>query len=168
MSLPTIFERTSPDDDQVAFERGPAIIGGASAGFIATVATAIPILMVNREMLETNIAGLYGLDGILVAGLIAHLAHGTLFGVIFAFILTDPTLVRIPESGLKMIVAGIFYGIALVVVGIGFVMPVWLNAISLAGAPEVFHLTPELLAWHLLYGLVLGLLYPDFEKYSRR
>lgn len=167
MNLADVLDRSTVEHDKPVLEENPALKGGAVAGFVATVATAIPILAMNPALLETTIAGMYGFEGVLAVGIVAHLAHGTLFGLVFAFVMSDPSLVRVTEWRWKTLVAGIVYGLMLTVLGTGFILPVWLGAIGLTAVPDFLVVTPALLGWHLLYGAVLGSLYPEFEALSR-
>lgn len=167
MNLTDVLERRRVEHEEPVLEENPALEGGAAAGFVATLATAIPILLIDASLLDTTIAGMYGFEGVLPVGIVAHLAHGTLFGTVFALVMSDPSLVRVTEWRWKTLFAGVVYGVMLTVVGTGFVLPVWLGATGLAPAPEILFVTPALVGWHLLYGAVLGGLYPEFEWLSR-
>jgi hypothetical protein len=137
---------------------------GAVAGLLATVAMGVAITLTNELTLQRAIAGLYGQEGSLVAGWAAHLAHGTLFGLVFAGILTDPTFYDLTDSVLKTAVLGVCYGLLLAIAGAGFVMPVWLSLVGFPNPPAVLNLNAPILGWHLLYGVALGGLYPPLQK----
>lgn len=141
------------------FENRPAWFGGALAGLLATVAMGVAITVTDLGVLRSSIAGLYGFEGSLLVGWVAHLAHGTVFGVVFAAVLSDPGFHRIERWVWKTTVAGAVYAVVLAVVGAGFVMPVWLGLVGAAGA-EVPMVTAPSVAWHLVYGVVLGVVYP--------
>jgi len=153
-------EQYQRGEPSAPFETRWAWRGGAVAGAIATVATGIAISAVDLSTLRIAIAGLYGFQGQLIAGWIAHLAHGTLFGMIFAAILADPGLYRVSERHWKTIVAGVVYGLVLAVAGAGIVMPIWLGAVGVDLELTIPHVTVPLLAWHLVYGVVLGGVFP--------
>lgn len=127
---------------------------GAASGAIATVTMGLAISLTDVEMFVT-IAGLYGQAGNLVAGWLAHIAHGTIFGVIFAVALADPLLEDVPSSYRRSIVAGVAFGLVLTVVGAGIIMPIWALAVGLDG-PGIPYVTVASFAWHLVYGVVLG------------
>ena len=76
------------------------------------------------------IAGLYGASGSLAVGWVAHLVHGTVFGVIFAVVLSDSSLAKVSEWVWKSVLVGVGYGLVLAVVGAGLIMPMWLEAIG--------------------------------------
>ena len=48
-----------------------------------------------------------------MAGWLAHLAHGTLFGLVFALVLSDPGLYRVTDWAWKTVLAGVVYGFVL-------------------------------------------------------
>jgi len=145
------------------FESAWAIRGGAVAGILATGVMGVAISLMRLETLQMAIAGLYGQGGNLIAGWIAHLLHGTIFGVGFAGLLADPGLHRLTEWAWKTVLAGIVFGLLLALIGAGFVMPVWLSAVGAAPIPPVPNVTVELVIWHLIYGGVLGAVFPYFE-----
>lgn len=142
-----------------AFETRWAWKGGALAGLVATAVMGVVISLTSLATLRLAIAGLYGFEGNLTAGWVAHLAHGTLFGVVFAAVLTDPALYRLSERVWKTTVAGIVYGLVLAVVGAGILMPIWLSATGFADPPSIPNVTTSSLVWHLVYGAVLGVLF---------
>lgn len=133
---------------------------GAAAGFVATLATILVVLPLEPEFFGDTIAGMYGLEGVLVAGLLAHLIHGTLFGVVFAAVLSDPILVGVTNSLQRSVLAGLIFAMVLAVVGTGFILPTWMQFIGLTDLPEIPYLTETLVGWHALYGLVLGAVFP--------
>jgi hypothetical protein len=146
------------------FEETPRLQTGITAGFVATVVTAVAMLVAGTDLLSSTIPGMYGVENALVVGLVAHLVHGTIFGLVFAVVLSDPELVGITNSLVKTIAAGVVYGTVLAVVATGIIMPVWINAVGVVSAPTVPYITTGLLGMHLLYGLVLGALFPFVEQ----
>lgn len=133
---------------------------GGAAGLIATVVMGAAITGMHVPTLRLAIAGLYGQSGNFVVGWIAHLLHGTLFGVVFALLLSDPGLHRVSEWYWKTIVAGVVYGMMLAIVGAGIIMPIWLGFAGFTTPPSIPNVTTTTLVWHLIYGLVLGGLFP--------
>jgi hypothetical protein len=148
------------EDDVEPFDKSPALKGGVLAGFVATLATSLVILAVDSAMLSDTIAGMYGFEDALAVGLVAHLFHGTVFGVIFAFILSDPGLARLTEWLWKTALVGIAYGLVLALVATGFIMPAWIEFVGVTEISTMPYITTSLVAWHVLYGLVLGVLFP--------
>lgn len=144
-----------------AFEGAWAWKGGAVAGFAAAIVMGVAISIVELDTLRLAIAGLYGFEGNLVAGWIAHLAHGTLFGLIFAGILSDPSLHRIDDWAWKSAVAGVIYGLVLAVLGAGIIMPMWQGVVGVPTQGSIPNVTTPTVLWHAIYGVVLGGLFPS-------
>lgn len=138
--------------------------GGAIAGFVATVAMGFAITLVDASTMRLAIAGLYGQSGSLLAGWIAHLVHGTLFGMLFAVILSDPGIYRVADWYWKTIVAGVVYGLVLAIGGAGIIMPIWLTVAGFPAPPSIPNLTASLLVWHLVYGVILGAVFSALKN----
>jgi hypothetical protein len=153
MSVDGESEREETTRVPAAFRTGWAWKGGALAGLVATAAMGAVVTVTQLATLRMAIAGLYGFEGNLLAGWTAHLVHGTLFGLVFAAVLTDPALYRVSEQVWKTVVASVVYGVVLAVAGAGILMPIWLSAVGFADPPSI-------LLWHLVYGAVLGGLFP--------
>jgi sterol desaturase/sphingolipid hydroxylase (fatty acid hydroxylase superfamily) len=152
------------EDAAGPFESVWAWRGGAVAGFGATVVMGVTMTVMNLAVLQEAIASLYGMQGSLVAGWIAHLAHGTLFGALFALVLADPGLHRLTEWRWKTLVAGVVFALVLAVFGAGIIMPIWLGVAGFPTPPSIPNVTMPLLLWHLVYGIVLGALFPAVER----
>ncbi|MFB6308416.1 MAG: histidine kinase [Haloarculaceae archaeon] len=146
---PETMEVTTP------FERGLRWQRGALAGFVAAVVMAVIIAVADLAILRDAIAGLYLQEGSLVAGVLAHVVHGTLFGVLFAVVLSDPALTQVGEQFSKTVAAGVVFALVLALVGAGVVMPMWLDTVGAATLP-VPYVTGPSLVWHVVYGAVLG------------
>jgi hypothetical protein len=151
------------DEALEPFESEWSVRGGAAAGAVATVVMGIVNMVTDLPTLRVAIAGLYGFSGNLVAGWIAHLVHGSLFGVVFAVILADPGLHGLTDDRRRTLVAGIAYGLVLAVIGAGIVMPIWLWSVGVTPQPSIPHVAGATLTWHLVYGLVLATLFPALE-----
>lgn len=143
-----------------AFEHRWRWRGGALAGLLAAVAMGAVISITNLDTIRLAIAGLYGLRGSLLAGWLAHVVHGTLFGLLFAAVLSDPGLARVGERHRLSVPAGLVYGVVLAVAGAGVIMPIWLTLAGVPDPPTVVNLDPPVLLWHLVYGGVLGSVFP--------
>ncbi len=163
MSVNNDHDQGIGDETATPFEATWAWKGGGIAGFLATVVMGTVISVMHLPTLQLAIAGLYGQSGNLIAGWVAHLVHGTLFGMIFALLLSAPGLYRVTEWYWKTIVAGIVFGMMLAVVGAGIIMPIWLGVTGFSTPPPIPNVTTPLLLWHLIYGLVLGGLFPVLE-----
>lgn len=163
MSLDRDTDLDTRTDATDPFEARWSWKAGGLAGFVATVAMGAAISVGHLPTLRIAVAGLYGQSGSLAAGWAAHLLHGTLFGGLFALLLADPGLHRLSDWYWKTVVAGVVYGTMLAVAGAGIVMPIWLGAVGFPTPPSIPNVTVPLLLWHLVYGLVLGGLFPVLE-----
>ncbi|WP_336325913.1 hypothetical protein [Halovenus sp. HT40] len=151
-------------DSESAFDVPVAWRGGAVSGCVATLATMLVILPIEPEMFSETIAGMYGLEGVMAVGVLAHVLHGTLFGLLFAGVLSDPGVVGITNWLWKTVLAGIIFGLSLAVMATGFVLPAWAQFVGLTDPPTMPYVTSTLLAWHVLYGAVLGVVFPFLEN----
>jgi len=156
-------DRETGSETKTPFENGWAWRGGGIAGLVATIAMGVAISGMDLSTLQLAIAGLYGQSGNLITGWVAHLVHGSLFGLLFSLLLSDPGLYRITDWYWKSALAGVVYGMMLAIVGAGIIMPIWLRVVGFSSPPAVPNVTLPLLAWHLVYGVVLGGVYPFVE-----
>jgi len=145
------------------FQSRVAWRAGAAAGFVAAGVMALTIGLGNLALLRDAIAGLYLLDGSLVAGVLIHLVHGTLFGVVFAMILSDPGLYGLSQWRWKTTLAGIVYGLVLAVAGAGIIMPIWLDVVGAGVSRPIPNVTVSLLTWHVVYGTILGVVFSQLD-----
>lgn len=152
-------ERRDQREGLEAFEPHLEWRRGAVAGLAASVVMAIAITAMDLGTLRGAIAGLYGFRGSLLAGFLAHVVHGTLFGVLFAGVLSDPGLYRVERWLWKSVLAGAVFGVVLAVVAAGIIMPIWLGLVGFPTPPAFPNVSAATLAWHLVYGTVLGGVY---------
>lgn len=150
MSEPT--ETTVP-----RFERMEDWQAGVAAGLAAGVGMGLLMTLEMSAVIEGAIPALWLLDGGM-AGWLVHMVNSAVFGVVFAALVTRwPAAVRSLSGG---VIVGGLYGIVLWLVAAGLVMPVWLDLVGFASPPAIPNLAPMSLAAHLLYGVVLGVVYP--------
>jgi hypothetical protein len=144
-------------------ETGPRFMdwqAGAIGGFIGGIVMGAIIWLMPPKIIAGAIAGLYTLQGNAVAGWIAHLIHSIILGVIFAVIVTT-ALTRYADSLAASAGLGLVWGFVLWVVAAGLVMPVWLQVVGFPAPPPFPNWTlPGSLVPHLVYGVILGGLYP--------
>jgi hypothetical protein len=141
---------------------------GILGGFAGAAAFGIWMWAVTPDVIEAAIPGLYGLDGAIVFGGAIHLVHGVVLGLVFAAVVESDAIGRTVEReptlsdlspGVRTILGGLVYGLALWILLPVIVMPVWLEAVGFAEAPAFPNLAIESLVGHLLYGAVLGGVY---------
>ncbi|MFH5797382.1 histidine kinase [Haladaptatus sp. CMAA 1911] len=143
-------ERTSP--------RYEPWLGAIIAGLAGGVAMGIFLLVLSPDALTTVIPALYGQQGA-VAGWIVHLFNSAVLGLVFAAVVSLTSLRRYTDSESATIGLGAVYGVVLWVITGSIVLPLWLQAVGVAGAPAVPTFALPSLVWHLAYGVVLGAVY---------
>ena len=137
------------------------IAGNWKAGVVGGIVGAIGmgglILGMNTPTLAVAIPSLYTLapPASPGAGLVVHVSHGAVLGVIFAGLVGALDL----DSPFIHVGAGIGWGVATWVVFAALVMPVWLSAVGSPASPPLPNFAPPSLLWHAVYGAVLGGVY---------
>ncbi len=139
-----------------------AWIGAVLDGVVAAVAMAVAMAVLMPGALEQAIPALYGQTGG-AFGLTAHLAHGAVLGLVFAAIVRFGGLTEYTDSVTRSALLGAAYGVALWIVTGSFVLPAWLSAVGVPMAVPTF--SGASLITHLVYGIVLGALYPWAKRY---
>jgi hypothetical protein len=143
-------------------EGGRAWAAGAVGGAVAGVAMGVVLHIVMDLM--PMVAALYGLEGV-VGGWVAHLFHSVVFALVFVGATSLPRLGafgRFPAS----VPAGVAYGVGVWLFGSVYAMPLWLSSIGM-DAPATPNVAPMSLLAHLLYGAVLGVVYPVLLHVTR-
>ncbi len=136
--------------------------GGVVGGLVGAIVMGAMIWLQQPAVLDGAIPAMYTLEGAAV-GWVAHLLHGALFGLMFVAFLQMPLLNRLSDTVVTAGLVGLLYGGALWVVAAGIIMPVWLQTLGFAGAPAVPNWTISgSLIPHLVYGVLLGVVYPFF------
>lgn len=147
------------------FDEHLALIGGMGAGVVGAIAMGVTFMALDGSLLRESIPGLYGLEGSLVAGWALHLVHGALFGLVFAVVMDDPSLVRVSDYVWKSTIAGVVFGLVLAIVGMGVIMPMWSQAAGLSLAMDIPFVTAPLLVGHLVFGAVIGAVFPFVDRF---
>jgi len=134
------------------------------ASLVAGTAMGIPMQFLMGIM--PTVGALYGWENLAV-GWVAHLFHGSVFGVIFAGVVSLGPLKkhapRFPES----VGVGVGYGVVIWVFGAVVAMPLWLEASGLPN-PDVPNLNIMSLAGHIVYGALIGGVFPAVYSFSDR
>lgn len=132
-------------------------LSAVAAAVVAGVAMGLPMHLVMDVM--PAVAALYGAESV-AAGWLAHLFHSVVFGVVYG---AAANLPRVGSSVTDLpsgVLVGAVYGVGLWVFGAVYAMPLWMQSIGMdAAAPNW---SPTSLLTHLLFGALLGLLYPVF------
>lgn len=137
----------------------PWVAGGVS-GLIAGVVMGLMLQTMMTPVITTAIPALYGGSGVVV-GWIAHLFHSVVFGLLFVGAVGSVSSLGEYASRVSTGAGlGLGYGVLLWVVAAGFVMPIWLGAVGFPGTPPTPNFNPMSLVGHVVFGVVLGALYP--------
>ncbi|KAB1187109.1 MULTISPECIES: DUF1440 domain-containing protein [Haloferax] len=134
-------------------------VAGVAAGAVAAIVMGAMMVMQMRPVLEVAIPSMYTLAGG-TAGFTIHVAHGAILGVAFAGLAGVLGL----DTTAKSLGLGIAYGVALWVVLAVLVMPVWLSAVGSPANPPLPNISTTSLVGHVVFGAVLGLAYPIFDR----
>lgn len=140
------------------------ITGGIGMGIVLSIGTnLLPV-----------IGGIYGF-GTFIGGWIAHLGFSVFWAVVFVFVLSQP-IVRHERLGLATITGlGIGYGAFLGLVVGGVLFPFGVNLMGLESGLSVPYLPLAVrdevvissilfVVAHLVYGAVLGVVYPILSR----
>lgn len=96
-------------------------------------------------------------DPSLSIGWVAHGVHSVLFGAVYGFVAETDALFERATAVPDGVVLGLAFGATLWAVNIVFLWPLWLNAVSLTGAPSLpFLPAARPLLGHLIYGGIVG------------
>ncbi|WP_458206684.1 histidine kinase [Haladaptatus sp. NG-SE-30] len=131
---------------------------GVLSGLVAGAVMGVMLTMQMTPVIEHAIPALWGLDGGF-AGWTIHMVNSAIFGVVFAAIVTL-SVPRAAKSVGKSTAIGVSYGVLLWIVAAVVVMPIWLQTVGFPAAPSVPNISMQSLVGHVVFGLVLGAIYP--------
>jgi hypothetical protein len=132
--------------------------GGVVAGLTGAAAMSVLMLAMGAtNVLAGAIPGLYGLalPPNPLAGLVVHLSHGAVLGVVFAALVAAAGI----DDTRLVVAAGVGWGVVTWVVLAALVMPLWLSTVGFASPPPFPNFAVPSLLWHLTYGVVAGAAY---------
>ena len=146
-------------------------LGGLVGGFIAAAAFGLLMWLFDPDIVEAAIPAIYGFDPSTALGMGLHLFHGAVLGLLFGFLVTRPAILGVlvgadrtetfSETGLaaRVIAAGFVFGLAVWAILPFVVMPVLVAAIGDPAAENFPAIAVESLAGHVVFGLVLGIVF---------
>ncbi|THE66338.1 hypothetical protein D8Y22_03455 [Salinadaptatus halalkaliphilus] len=146
-------------------------IGGALGGALGAAAFGLVVWFADPDIVAVAIPAVYGLDPVGVVGWGIHIAHGIVLGLIFGFLVTRSRIHGIIRTSaetdalsqtsvaLRVIAAGFVFGLAIWALLPLIVLPVWIEAIGTQAAADFPAAAVESLAGHVLFGIVLGLVF---------
>jgi len=132
---------------------------GVVAGLAGSFAMGISVSVMMTPVLETAIPAMYGIEGPAgTVGWFVHMSHGAVIGVGFAALAAaEPDLA---DSVGTSVGAGVAYGVAVWLALAVIVMPIWLDAVGFPGAPPLPNVSVPSFVGHVVYGAVLGAVFP--------
>jgi len=112
------------------------------------------VLVMNEPTIAVAIPSLYTLapPANPLLGMIVHVSHGAVLGVVFAGIVGSLNL----ESPGNRLGAGLGWGVLTWVGLAALLMPLWLDVVGSPASPPFPNFAMPSLVWHAVYGLVLG------------
>lgn len=140
----------------ITTEKSDWLAGGVS-GFVAGIPFGLMIQFVLGAI--PAIGALYTMPGV-ASGWIAHLFHSVVFGLVFVGIMETDVVSQYTDTPLQSLGAGLVYGAVLWIIFLIFIWPIWLNAVGFPKAPSVPYIAVKPLIGHLVYGGVLGAIFP--------
>ena len=128
---------------------------GVAGRLIGGLVFGAMMSMMTPGVLQMGIPAMYGIEGPAGAvGWAIHMSHGAVIGLGFAAIASlKPDLVDSIGASLGV---GAGYGLLVWLALAVIVMPIWLGAVGVPGAPPLPNVGVESLVGHVVYGTVLG------------
>lgn len=139
---------------------GPLYVNAIVAGIAAGLVFGLMIQFVLGRM--TTIGALYTLgEPSLSIGWIAHVVHSAVFAIVYALVTRLDPVQAYADRATTGVVTGAAFGFLLWFVNIGFLWPVWLNAVGVGSLPVPYHAQAiRPLIGHLIWGGLLGVVFP--------
>ncbi len=155
-------------------------IGGAVGGIAGAVVFGALMWLFDPETFSTAIPALYGAETGGTLGWLFHLVHGVVLGVVFGFLVTRGPVLGVLRTDVetdalariggvaRIAAAGFAYGLAVWTILPLIVLPVWVGTIGGVAAGEFPGVAIESMLGHLLFGLVLGIVFAAIVDLSNR
>ena len=146
-------------------------IGGALGGAIGAAAFGLLMWAFDPDALVAAIPAIYGLEPVGVVGWTIHVAHGVVLGIVFGFLITREQILGViaaptetdalSRTGvmIRVVAAGFVFGLAIWAILPLIVLPVWIEALGFEAAGGFPAVAVTSMLGHLLFGLVLGLVF---------
>lgn len=148
----TTHEPTSTESPTAIVPWQAGLVGGLAGGLV--FGAMMTVMM--TPVIEMGIPALYGIEGPAgLAGWVIHISNSAVLGVVFGGLAGRAGL----EGTGRTAGTGLVYGTVLWIALAAVVMPIWLGAVGFPGTPPLPNLNPMSLVGHLVYGLVLGVVY---------
>lgn len=138
-----------------------AAVAGVAGGLVFGL-----LLQFGVGAMET-VGALFGVPG-LITGWLVHLAFSIGFALVFAGVIELETFEPVRNNLVTATGLGVAYGALLWLVNLAFIWPIWLNAVGFpaADAITVPYLDASAFVGHLVYGAIVGGVYPRIRRRS--
>lgn len=132
------------------------------AGLVGTLGFGLLFHAIGQTgLMAMVIPAMYGIQGpSLAIGWALHLFHGAVLGLVYAGVCSFGPLREHAGRLTGGIALGAGYGVVTTVVLAGIVLPVWLSTVGFPNPPALLSISTPGLVGHLVYGVLLGALYP--------
>ena len=146
-------------------------LGGTLGGIIGALAFGSLIWLFDPEIVRAAIPGIYGFEATGLYGWGIHLVHGAILGLVFGFLVTREFILGIIRTGAetdalenrsdwaRVTAAGFVYGLAIWAILPVIALPMWTAAAGAEAAADFPAIAVESMIGHLIFGLVLGLVF---------
>ena len=146
-------------------------IGGTLGGVLGAVAFGVLAWLFDPEIVAVAIPAIYGLELTGLVGWASHIGHGVVLGLVFGFLVTRRSILEfiqlsaeteaLSQTGMwiRTVAAGFVFGLAIWAILPVLVLPIWIDAFGTAGAGGFPAAAVESLLGHLVFGIVLGLVF---------
>lgn len=153
--LPSV--AASYDQDKL---KGDDLVFGGLGGLIGGITYGLVLEFTTPATLHTAIPALYGIAGPAPdLGWVIHLGFSFAFGLIYAAVASLTPLSPYANRLLPGIVVGVVYGVAVWILAMVVLVPIWLSVMDAADLPSMPLMSAYTLLAHVTYGALLGLIY---------
>lgn len=148
-----------------------ALLAGVLGGLVGTAAFGLLMWALDLEFVRSFVPAMLGLEQRGLIGWAIHLLTGAMLGAVFAALVSRPIVVEamVPDSdephlgppglGIRLVAAGIVFGLAVWAILPMVVLPVWLGYVGAGGVEEIPGTALQSLAGHAVFGTLLGVVY---------
>ena len=146
-------------------------VGAAVSGVVAAAVFGATMWLFEPDVVAAAIPAIYGFDPSTAFGMTIHLFHGAVLGLLFGLFVTRPVVLgvlrtnveteAISELGLalRVVTAGFVFGVAIWAILPLIVLPMWVEVAGAADAAMFPAFAVESMLGHMVFGLVLGLVF---------
>jgi len=136
--------------------------GGVIGGAAGSIVMGLLITAMNSPTLAVAIPSLYTLapPPSLALGFVVHIFHGVVLGLVFAGAVGALGI----ADRTQLIGVGVGWGVITWAVLAALIMPLWLSAVGSPASPPFPNFAPPSLLWHVVYGVVLGVVYSVLDQ----